>query len=284
VNLCLRQSDQDRFRDTSFLSITGNITQFSHISHGLLSIPRPYIYLGFDQCKVTRSLNDGRLLKLSPLWSTLLTWEGHCKLHLVFICIFSYLSRWGARYDHGNSTVRWTLLDFAEDKLLCAECSKLPSLTNAQIYVVLSQRLALDTNTTNYLIHSLNPLHAVKSMHEQIANHMRVCVAIEDRIETLHGVAPSKPILSEAASRIMLTDKFSLHSVLLLVLDQSGRPWRVSSGLLHLGPRPSCQEHSPHSNTRAALPLFFSHQAFPTSIYQVEIQSNARQQAVASSP
>ena len=168
--------------------MTGNITQFSHISHGLLSIPCPYIYLGFDQCKVARSFNDGRLLKLSPLWSVLLTWEGHCKLHLVFIRIFSYLLRWGVCYDHGDSAVRQTLLNSAEDKLLCVKSLKLPSLTNAQIYVVLSQRLALDTNMTNYLIHSLNLLHAVKSMHEQIANHMHVCVAIEDDIESLHGI------------------------------------------------------------------------------------------------
>jgi hypothetical protein len=140
------------------------------------------------------------------------------------------------RYNHGNSTVRQTLLDFAEDKLWSAEFSKLSSLTNAQIYVILSQRLALNTNTTNSLIHLLNPLHAVKSMHEQIENHMHVCVAIEDGIKTLHDVASSEPILSEAASCIMLMDKFSLHSALLLVLDQSGRPWRVSSGLLHLGP------------------------------------------------
>jgi len=48
---------------------------------------------------------------------------------------------------------------------------------------------------------------------------MRVCVAIEDGIETLRGVAPSEPILSEAASRIMLTDKFSLLSALSLVLS-----------------------------------------------------------------
>ena len=73
-------------------------------------------------------------------------------------------------------------------------------------------------------------------MHEQIAYHMRVCVAIEGGIETLCGVAPSEPILSEVVSRIMLMDKFSLHSALSLVLDQWGRLWRVISGLLHLGP------------------------------------------------
>ena len=55
-------------------------------------------------------------------------------------------------------------------------------------------------------------------MHEQIANHMRVCVAIEDGIESLRGIAPSEPVLSEAASRIMLTREFSLPGALSEIL------------------------------------------------------------------
>jgi hypothetical protein len=154
-----------------------------------------------------------------PPWSALLTWEDHCKLYLVFIRIFSYLSRWGTRYDHGDDRVRRSLLDFAEDKLLCAESSALTSLTDAQNYAVLSQRLSLDTNTTNYMYQSENPLQALRTMQEQIANHMRVCVAIEDGIETLRGIASSEPILSEAASRIMRSPKFCLLTALSKVLS-----------------------------------------------------------------
>lgn len=102
------------------------------------------------------------------------------------------------------------------DKLLST--SKDGDLTPSQTYAVLSQRLALDANTPQYLFCSANPLHALETMQEQIANHMRVCVAIEDGIETLRGIAPSEPILSEAASRIMLTKKFSLHGALSHVL------------------------------------------------------------------
>jgi hypothetical protein len=47
---------------------------------------------------------------------------------------------------------------------------------------------------------------------------MRVCVAIEDGIETLCGIASSEPILSEAASRIMVSDKFSLPGALTTIL------------------------------------------------------------------
>jgi hypothetical protein len=56
--------------------------------------------------------------------------------------------------------------------------------------------------------------------YDQIANHMDVGMAIKDNIESLHGIAPSEPILLEAASHIMLSEEFSfsLHGALSLVL------------------------------------------------------------------
>jgi hypothetical protein len=73
-----------------------------------------------------------------------------------------------------------------------------------------------------YLI-SANPATAKTMMelaYDQIAYHMHVCVAIEDNIESLRGIASSEPILSEAASRIMLSPlfSFSLSYALSLVL------------------------------------------------------------------
>ena len=128
-----------------------------------------------------------------------------------------FCDRWGTRYDHGNDEVRQILLDFAIQKLLCGRLTTEP-LSNAQMYAVLSQRLALDINTPQYLFNSESPLDAMQTMHEQIANHMRVCVAVGAGIESLRGVASSEPILSEAASRVMLSEKFCLHRALSLVL------------------------------------------------------------------
>ncbi|KAH9024728.1 hypothetical protein EDB84DRAFT_1440614 [Lactarius hengduanensis] len=88
---------------------------------------------------------------------------------------FLILSRWGTRYDHGNE----------------------------EVYVVLSQRLALDINTPQYLFDLSSHLDAMQTMHDQIANHMRVCLAVGSGIESLHGIASSEPIFSEAASVIM---------------------------------------------------------------------------------
>src|SRR6267142_2303474 len=86
------------------------------------------------------------------------------------------------------------------------------------MYTVLSQRLALDANTPQYLFHCASPFDSMQVMHEQIANHMRVCVAIGDGIESVRAIAPSEPILSEAASRIMASNDFSLSSALSTVL------------------------------------------------------------------
>ena len=83
--------------------------------------------------------------------------------------------------------MRQTLLNLAENKLLCDDWEY--TLTSAQIYAVLSQRLALDTNTTNHLFYSPTPLRALRSTHEQNAKHMRVCwyrIHKEDCGELIH--------------------------------------------------------------------------------------------------
>ncbi len=71
------------------------------------------------------------------------------------------------------------------------------------MYAVLLQHLALNIDTPQYLLTSMNPFTLMETMHEQIANHMRVCLAVGSSIESLHGVALSEPILSEAASCTM---------------------------------------------------------------------------------
>lgn len=93
-------------------------------------------------------------------------------------------------------------------------------LTKSQIYAVLSQRLALDINTTQYPATLQGPLELMHTLHEQVANHMRVCVAVGSGIETLYAVASSEPILSEAASYIIRkTPSFSMAKALTHVLS-----------------------------------------------------------------
>jgi hypothetical protein len=121
----------------------------------------------------------------------------------VFYCIlqvFSCFVRWGTCYDFGDGQVRDGLLHFAIQKLLGEAPGDSPK--EAQEFAVLSQRLALDINSTQYTVPD-NPLAVVEKLGIQISNHMRVCVAIGEGIETIRGIATSEPILSEAASRVM---------------------------------------------------------------------------------
>lgn len=129
-------------------------------------------------------------------------------------------SRWGTRYDHGNEYVRKGLLEFAVHKLL-GNIEEGKPLNDAQTYAVLSQRLALDIDTPQYLLTSASPLALMETMHDQIANHMRVCLAVGSGIESLRGVASSEPILSEAAYRIMVDEglNFNLPQALSSVLS-----------------------------------------------------------------
>ncbi|KAI0292092.1 hypothetical protein B0F90DRAFT_1823220 [Multifurca ochricompacta] len=118
-------------------------------------------------------------------------------------CI-SHMGRplWGTLYDHGNEESYKKLIGFAMDKLLCGSPGPGP-LSDARIYAVLSQRLALDIGTSQFILPSVTPLNLAEIVHEQITNHMRVCISVGKEFESMRGVASSEPILSEAASRIM---------------------------------------------------------------------------------
>ncbi len=127
--------------------------------------------------------------------------------------------RWGTCYDFGDDQVRDGLLHFAIQKLLCRIPMPNEGLSEAQKCAVLSQRLALDINSTLYITTPPNSEEAEK-LHNQISNHMRVCQAIGEGIETIRGVAASEPLLSEAASCIMRGGYgFSLPDALIEVLS-----------------------------------------------------------------
>jgi hypothetical protein len=84
---------------------------------------------------------------------------------------------------HGDNEVRKTLISFAIQKLLGSPIDSAD--TSYQRYAVLSQPLAPDINTTAYI--SSSPIVAETTL-EQITNHMRVCVAIGEGVETIRGI------------------------------------------------------------------------------------------------
>ena len=84
------------------------------------------------------------------------------------------------------------------------------SFLEAQKFAVLSQWLALDINTMTYTITETSVEEKVRI---QVSNHMRLCVAIGEGIKSLHGIAASEPILSEAASllRFLPSSRLRYH-------------------------------------------------------------------------
>ena len=126
-------------------------------------------------------------------------------------------------YDHSEVINRKTILSFAITKLLCAPDGEppRPPLTTDQQCAILSQRLALDINSSAYVISgSTRNYDMADKAQLQISNYMRVCVAIPEDLVAVRGVATSEPILSEAASCIMRGRyHFDLPDALLNILD-----------------------------------------------------------------
>ena len=214
-----------------FLSTAGKVTQFGQprgqdesdrINRGEFVAPRPYVAVGFDQLSYLHKFRQGQTIQdvtslrfISHLGRPL--YVASC--YVCFRALMSKIFRWGSLYDNGTDGIRNGLLTFAVQKLLCNVLVTRAKLTNAQIYAVLSQRLALDINSTQYPGGRQGPFEVMQTLHEQVANHMRVCVTVGDGIETLRAIASSEPMLSEAASHIMREADFSMSSALMLVLS-----------------------------------------------------------------
>jgi len=124
---------------------------------------------------------------------------------------------------HESGRGKVDIFKFAQGKLLCADNidSGAPSYSAERGCAVLSQRLALDINTTGYVARGfVRDSSIVEKAQIQISNHMRVCMAIPQDLD-IYGLAASEPILSEVASRIMRRNNsgFALCSTLSNVMD-----------------------------------------------------------------
>jgi hypothetical protein len=153
----------------SFLSTTGALRNFlGRVSKTLQMIvsilvtSRRLLTLALiSWCKPRKSLYDGKLLTMSPPWIL------------------------GVRFSHGKAIVSHTLLSstdishnfqggdyavattksagFVEEELLYVKLT-----TTSHLLAVLSQRLALDSNTPQYIFYSANPFKAVKRKDGQL--------------------------------------------------------------------------------------------------------------------
>ncbi|KAH9082104.1 hypothetical protein EDB83DRAFT_613711 [Lactarius deliciosus] len=218
----LRRALLEALLDTSsfsfFLSTTSKISQFAmpgeidpsaRMHDKELRSPLPFSDLGFDNLMRDRKIFD-TFKTIDDVTST------DCVVHMG-------RPLWGTIYDSSNDLNRETLLDLAVLKLLCGRDDRSGniSLSIDQQCAVLSQRLALDINSSAYITSGSTRNYAMADKAQlQIANYMRVCIGIPEDLVAVRGVAASEPILSEAASRIMWGNyNFDLPDALLNVLD-----------------------------------------------------------------
>ncbi|KAH9037252.1 hypothetical protein EDB85DRAFT_2287937 [Lactarius pseudohatsudake] len=199
-----------------FLTTTSKISQFAmpgeidpsaRMHDKILRSPLPFSDLGFDHLMRDRKIFDA-FKTISDVTST------DCVAHMG-------RPLWGAIYDSGLN--RETLLDFVIIKLLCGRDDRSGdlSLSTDQQCAVLSQRLALDIDSSAYITSGSTRNYVMADKVQlQIANYMRVCIGIPRDLVAVRGVAASEPILSEAASCIMRGDyNFDLCDALFNVLD-----------------------------------------------------------------
>lgn len=101
--------------------------------------------------------------------------------------------RWKTRYIHGNTAVRRTIVDFAKKKLLNSTDDD--DDDEPRRIAPLAIRLPLKFNALTQ--------KGREAEHRQIESHMRICLNIDSEAEVMYSVAPSEPILNEAAAQIM---------------------------------------------------------------------------------
>ncbi|KAH9046307.1 hypothetical protein EDB84DRAFT_1265284, partial [Lactarius hengduanensis] len=206
-----------------FVSTTSKISRFTiprdmDPSDGMreegLIPPLSFSDLGFDHLMHDRKIFD-RYKTIEDVTST------ECIVHMGR----PLQVVWGTLYDCGGEGSRETILEFAVAKLLCGQGGHSRRFTNDHECAVLSQRLALDINgTTNGFTRIYD---VVDKEQLQISNFMRVCLSIPRHFVAVRSVAASEPILSEAASFIMMRNpNFNLPDALINVLE----PYAINHG------------------------------------------------------
>jgi hypothetical protein len=123
---------------------------------------------------------------------------------------------------NGGKEVQETIIIFAIEKLLCRPWrggQHLATSTEEQ-FAVMSRRLALDFDTA--VSSGSIRRNAENNQMVQVEKHMRVCLGFQEGLESIVTVAPSEPILTEAAAAVMQGKGFSSCRALQNVLEWPG--------------------------------------------------------------
>ncbi|KIL63609.1 hypothetical protein M378DRAFT_164281 [Amanita muscaria Koide BX008] len=190
-----------------FLSTSGkiqNITPHAEDDGSGRLLP-PFIELGFDQ--MVGQISDGAL--------TIETVS-----NIKFMVRFGR-PLFGSRYFNGDADIRNYIVYYAAEKLLGGVAfphtpeAKKETFTSEAKLACMAVRLALEFNATT--------LASQNRERTQVEKHMRVCLVMNPGNEAAVTIAPSEPILAEAAYLLMQDrEAFDLPGVLFDELQRPG--------------------------------------------------------------
>ncbi|EIN06049.1 hypothetical protein PUNSTDRAFT_127507 [Punctularia strigosozonata HHB-11173 SS5] len=192
-----------------FLSTTGKITQFTspkesdpskRVMEGGLRLIPPFCAIGFDQ--------------LASPWPEPLT--------LAAVSDIGYQARLGrpmfaARYiaaqakgvsEYERRIIQDDLVRFAAEKILRADIDRIDNIRWEQQLACLAWRVPIQFMSSTPTAQEM----------DQVANHMRVCISIDETFRRMFTLNPSEPVLSEGARKIMSFTGFKPHVALSNVL------------------------------------------------------------------
>lgn len=125
------------------------------------------------------------------------------------------MCRFASRYESGDDEVKADIIHFAQEKLICrSPYVEGEPLTQDAELACMSVRFGLEFNATT--------LASQDRERTQVEKHLRLCLAIDRGFETAVTVAPSEPLLAEAASILMTNDNFDVPRSLLRELERPG--------------------------------------------------------------
>ncbi|KDR72943.1 hypothetical protein GALMADRAFT_252299 [Galerina marginata CBS 339.88] len=185
-----------------FLSTTckGEICQFTAPWHNAIhrkvfkSI-EPYTNLSFDTLASTKRVSPEGSWNLENV-----TQDRHIS------CLGRPL--FGSLYDAGDASVKDGIVDFAIQKLL--KNSENKSLDLDQSFACLSHRFPIKFSSAD---------HISRAEKKQVEGHLRVCLDIEANFQSMTSLAPSEPLLSEAAYAVMARGRFDSLSTFKSILE-----------------------------------------------------------------
>ncbi|KAM6495554.1 hypothetical protein JOM56_008260 [Amanita muscaria] len=197
-----------------FLSTSGKIQNITpraeddgsgRVQKSKLVLLPPFIELGFDQ--MVGRISDSAL--------TIETVS-----NIKFMVRFGR-PLFGSRYFNGDAEIRNYIVYYAAEKLLGGVAfphtpeAKKETFTSEAKLACMAVRLALEFNATT--------LASQNRERTQVEKHMRVCLVMSTGFETAVTIAPSEPILAEAAYLLMQDrEAFDLPRVLLDELQRPG--------------------------------------------------------------